>query len=120
MTAEIIELTRGGARRGETDHPLRRETAKAARGSKVPRPERNMHNLLFRSREAILESDEPDLISDVRFDLHKAQVKLERMRTARQSLQERTTAELSLSVEADTKLAAAIVAALLLSMGERP
>jgi hypothetical protein len=108
MTADIIEL-----RSAVTRDAARRKAAKApVRAAKVARPEKNMHNLLFRSREAILESDEADLIADVRFDLHKAQVKLQRMRTARQSLEERTTAELALSVEADTKLAAAIVAAL--------
>lgn len=111
MTAEIFTLspavTRGAVRRKtENAAPVR---------AKALRPEKNMHTFLFRSREAILESDEADLIEDVRCDLHKAQVKLERMRTARQSLQERTTAELAASLEADTKLTAAIVAALLSS-----
>lgn len=103
MTAEIIAFKSSPASRGLP--------ARAALD-----PERkNMHTFLFRSREAILESDEADLIADVRFDLHKAQVKLERMRTGRQSLQERTTAELRLSIAADIKLTAAIVAALLSS-----
>jgi hypothetical protein len=77
----------------------------------VPGP--NMHTLLFRSRDLILQSDEADLVRDVCFDIDKAQTKLKAIRRRLQGLQEYTAAELQLLTAADTKLTAAIVAALL-------
>jgi hypothetical protein len=47
-----------------------------------------MQTLLFRSRESILESDEPDLVRDVCLDIDRAQGKLERIRARIESLQE--------------------------------
>jgi hypothetical protein len=64
-----------------------------------------------------LKSDEADLVRDVRFDIDKAQRKLKKMRDSRQSLQEYTAAELQRLTAADTKLTAAIVAALLSTRG---
>jgi hypothetical protein len=72
-----------------------------------------MHTVLFRSRELILEANEADLVRDVRFDVDKAQRKLEKIRARIESLQEYAETELRLLTDADTKLSAAIVAALL-------
>ena len=77
------------------------------------RGDKNRHTLLFRSRETILQADEPDLVRDVCFDIDRAQRKLERIRTRIESLQEYAATEIQLLTDADTKLSAAIVAALL-------
>jgi|ERR1700730_17031 hypothetical protein len=73
----------------------------------------SMHTLLFRSRDLILKSDEADLVRDVCFDIDKAQTKLKAIRRRLQGLQEYTAAQVQLLTAADTKLTAAIVAALL-------
>jgi|SRR5450631_1684426 hypothetical protein len=83
------------------------------------RGEKNMHTLLFRSRESILQSDEPDLVRDVCFDIDRARGKLERIRARIESLQEYAATELQLLTDADTKLSAALVAALLSTQGQR-
>jgi len=79
-----------------------------------------MHTLLFRSRESILQSDEPDLVRDVCFDIDRAQGKLKRIRARMASLQEYAATELQLLADADAKLSAAIVAALLSTRGRQP
>ena len=79
----------------------------------------NAHTLLFRSRALILQSDEADLVRDVSFDIDKAQTKLKAIRRRLQGLQEYTAAELHLLTAADTKLTAAIVAALLPTQRQR-
>jgi hypothetical protein len=78
-----------------------------------------MHTLLFRSRESILQSDEPDLVRDVCFDIDRAQGKLERIRARIESLQEYAATEIQLLRDADAKLSAALVAALLSTRGQR-
>jgi hypothetical protein len=78
-----------------------------------------MRTVLFRSREMILESEEADLVRDVRFDIDKAQRKLEKIRARMESLQEYAVTELQLLTDADTKLSAAIVAALLSTQEKR-
>jgi hypothetical protein len=83
------------------------------------RGEKNMHTLLFRSRESILQSDEPDLVRDVCFDINRAQRKLERIRARIESLQEYAATEIQLLTDADTKLSAALVAALLSTQRQR-
>jgi hypothetical protein len=83
------------------------------------RGEKNMQKLLFRSRETILQSDEVDLVRDVRLDIDRAQGKLERIRARTQSLQAYANSELQMLAFADTKLTAAIVAALLSTKGQR-
>jgi hypothetical protein len=62
----------------------------------------NMHTLLFRSYDLIVQSDEAELVRDVCFDIDKAQTKLKAVQ---------------LLTAADTKLTAAIVAALLSTRG---
>ena len=76
-----------------------------------------MHTYLFRSREALLEADEAELIRDVCCDIDNARRKLEKIRARIESLQEYAVAELQSLTEADTKLSAAIVAALALDSG---
>ena len=73
----------------------------------------NIRTLCFRSREMLLESDEVDLIRDDGLDLHKAEVKLKAIRQRLQSVQEWSAAQIDQLTTADTKLSAAIVAALL-------
>ena len=75
--------------------------------------EKNRYTLLFRSRESILQSDEQDLFQDVCFDIDRAKGKLERIRARIESLQEYAATELQLLTDADTKLSAALIAALL-------
>ena len=77
------------------------------------RSEKSMHTCLFRSREALLEADEAELIRDVCWDMDKAQRKLEKIRARIESLQEYAVNELQTLTAADTKLSAAIVVALL-------
>jgi hypothetical protein len=63
-----------------------------------------MHTYLFRSREALLEADEAELIRDVCCDIDKAQKKLQKIRERIESLQEYAVNELQLLTAADTKL----------------
>jgi hypothetical protein len=80
-----------------------------------PRPTRHyrLQRLLFRSRESILQSDEPDLVRDVCLDIDRAQGKLKRICARIESLQEYAVAELQALTAGDTKLSGAIIAALL-------
>jgi hypothetical protein len=87
------------------------------RASSIER--KNMRTFLFRSPDLILQSDEADLVRDVCFDIDRAQTKLKAIRRRLQGLQEYTAAELQLLTAADTKLTAAIVAALLSTQGQR-
>lgn len=73
----------------------------------------NMRTFLFRSYDVILEADEAELVRDVRFDLHKAQVKLRKIKERLQSVREQSAAQIEQLTAADNKLSAAIVAALL-------
>jgi len=77
----------------------------------------NMHTFLFRSYDLIVQSDEADLVRDVCFDIDKAQTKLKAVRRRLQGVQERAAAQVQLLTAADTKLTAAIVAALLSTRG---
>jgi hypothetical protein len=73
-----------------------RQSDRASNGTyeDEPRPKtraRNdgtMHTLLFRSRELILESDEADLVRDVRVNISRAQTKLRLMRERLQVVEE--------------------------------
>jgi hypothetical protein len=77
----------------------------------------NIRTLCFRSRELILESSDADLVRDACRDLDKAQVKLKAIRQRLQSVQEWSGAQIEMLTTADTKLTAAIVAALLSNRG---
>ena len=74
---------------------------------------RSMHTFLFRSYDLIVQSDEADLVRDVCLDVDKAQTKLKAIRRRLKGVQEQAAAQMQLLTAADTKLTAAIVAALL-------
>jgi hypothetical protein len=95
----------------------RRPAPSGGRASSIER--KKMQTFLFRSRDLILQSDEADLVRNVCFDIDKAQTKLKAIRRRLQGLQEYTAAELQLLTAADTKLIAAIVAALLSTQRQR-
>ena len=80
---------------------------------------KNMQTFLFRSRDLILQSDEADLVRDVCFNIDRAQTKLKRIQRRLQGVQEQAAAKVQLLTAADTKLTAAIVAALLSTQGQR-
>jgi hypothetical protein len=73
----------------------------------------------FRVGEALLETDEAELIRDVCCDLDKAQKKLQKSESGSRACQEYAATELQSLAAADTKLTAAIVAALLSTQGLR-
>ena len=77
----------------------------------------NMHTFVFRSYDLIVESDEAELLRDVCRDTHKAEVKLRKVRERLQGERERSAALIELLTAAETRLSAAIVAALLSSIG---
>jgi hypothetical protein len=73
----------------------------------------NIRTLCFRSYDLIVESDEAELLRDVRLDTHKAEVKLRKVKERLQGERERSAALIELLAAAETKLTAAIVTALL-------
>jgi len=89
---------------------MEREELRAARAA--GRKQASMHTFVFRSYDLIVESNEADLARDVSLDLHKAQVKLRKIRERLQSVQEQAAAQVQLLTSAETKLNAAIVAAM--------
>jgi hypothetical protein len=89
------------------------EEDEAPLGRTRVRNERPMHTFLFRSYQLIVESDEADLVRDVRFDPDKAQTKLRLIKQRLKGVQEQAAAQVQLLTAAETKLSAAIVAALL-------
>lgn len=80
----------------------------------------NMRTLLFRSYDVIVELDEADLIRDVGFAIDRAQTKLKRLQRRLKNVREQAAANVQLLTTAETKLTAAIVAALLSSTDETP
>jgi hypothetical protein len=80
---------------------------------------KSMRKLLFRSYDVIIESDEAELISDVGLEMHKAEVKLRKLRQALQATREYSAARIEMLTEAEIKLSAALVAALLSTQGQR-
>ena len=72
-----------------------------------------MRCLLFRSSRLIVEADETELVEHVGLALDRASSKLERVKQRLKDVQEEAAAELRLLTEAETKLSAAIIAALL-------
>jgi hypothetical protein len=79
----------------------------------------NMQRLLFRSSRLIAESDDADLVRDVGLALDGAQTKLGRIKQRLKNVQEQAAAEVQLLTTAETKLTAAIVAALLSTASDR-
>lgn len=72
---------------------------------------RSLHTFVFRSYEAIVASDEADLMRDVSFDTRKAQVKLKQIREQLEIDREHAAAREKLLSSAESRLSAAIDAA---------
>ena len=81
------------------------------------RNRRNMQTFVFRSYDLIVESDEANLVRDVCFSIDRAQTKLKRIQRRLKAVQEQAAANVQLLTAAETKLTAAIVAALLSTRG---
>jgi hypothetical protein len=92
---------------------LRQRSGAGSARKPYRRSDKSFHTVAFRSKEEILRADEAQLIGDVCFDIDMAQRKLEKIRARTESLQEYAVSEIQMLQEADTKLSAAIVAALL-------
>ncbi|WP_407160171.1 hypothetical protein [Bradyrhizobium sp. STM 3557] len=71
----------------------------------------SMHTFAFRSYDMILESDDTDLVRDVRLDIHKARVKLRKIQERLQGVREQAAAKIQVLTEAENKLSVAIEAA---------
>jgi hypothetical protein len=70
----------------------------------------NIRTLIFRSYDLIVESDEAELARDVCRDIHKAEVKLRKVKQRLRGVQEQSAAQIQLLTAAETKLSAAIEA----------
>jgi hypothetical protein len=117
-TAQIIQLFAPRPKRGKKfnlrvtvsdERPKSPDTTESQRLRRHDRA--NMQTFLFRSYDLIVKSDEADLIRDVCLDMHKAEVKLKKVRQRLQGIREQSAAQIRLLSAAETKLAAAIVAA---------
>jgi hypothetical protein len=103
----VIEFPKATQRRGA----FRPRAAYRSRTGANNEP--NMHTFLFRRIDLIVESDDADLVRDVCFNIDRAQTKLERIQRRLKNVQEQAAANVQLLTAAETKLTAAIVAALL-------
>ena len=106
----VIEFPNAGSRR----HSLVRDRIDRRRSGGV-----NIRTLCFRSYDLIVESDEAQLLRDVCRDTRKAEVKLRKVKERLQGERERSAALIELLTAAETRLSAAIVAALLSSRAKR-
>lgn len=86
---------------------------------RAPFREGSMQTVSFRSYDLTVQSDEADLVRDASLDIDKAQTKLAAIRQRLRGVQEQAAARIELLSTAETKLAAAIVAALLSSSWQR-
>jgi hypothetical protein len=73
----------------------------------------NMRKFAFRSYNSIVEADDTDLLRDVCLDMDRAESKLRRVSQRLKNVRAEAAAEVQLLTTAETKLSAAIVAALL-------
>jgi hypothetical protein len=106
VVSDEPETTREQRRRERRERQAQTETA------------RNMHTFAFRSYGMIVEADNAHLVRDVCCDIDKAQTKLKAIRRRLKGAQEQAAAQIAMLTTADTKLTAAIAAALL-SRGTR-
>ena len=106
MSHNVVEF------RGKSAKPRASTSRASGRAPRVPNGP-NMQRLLFRSSHLIVESNEADLVRDVGLALDRAQTKLGRIKQHLRDVQEQAAAEVQLLTTAETKLTAAIVAALL-------
>jgi hypothetical protein len=107
-------------REGENENVI--DFPNASRRRRKPYSQRgpkNRHKLVFRSYEHIVESNEADLIQDVCFDIDRAESKLRRVKQRLKNVLVESAAEVKLLSTAETKLTAAIVAALLSTASDR-
>jgi hypothetical protein len=107
----VIDFPNASHRRGA---PRRRAAYRSRSGTCIGP---NMQRLLFRSSHLIVEADEADLVRDVCFSIDRAQTKLKRIQRRLNGVQEQAAAQVHLLTTAETKLIAAIVAALLSTRG---
>lgn len=116
----IIYLRRPGDRPDETPpggSPTGTEGDARVIAFRTGRPVRPRKTFLFRSYDLIVASSEADLVRDVCLDIDKAQTKLKAIRSQLLRDREHAVAREGLLAAADTKLSAAIVAALLSTHG---
>jgi hypothetical protein len=97
--------------------PKRRAIPVTSKSRKNVRNVPNMHTLLFRSSRLIVESDDADLVRDVGLAIDRAETKLRRIKRRLKGVQAQAAADVQMLTTADTKLTAAIVAALLSTRG---
>jgi hypothetical protein len=102
-------------RRQDTDDdpPPRRYSKRRHKRPLFTKSGANIRTLCFRSYHLIVEAEEAELLRDVCLDTHKAEVKLRKVKERLQGERERSAALIELLTTAETKLSAAIVAALL-------
>jgi hypothetical protein len=93
------------------------ETPRERRIRERQEREPSMHTFLFRSYGLIVQADDADLVRDVCCNIDRAQTKLKAIRRRLKGVQEQSAAQLQTLTTADTKLTAAIVAALLSTRG---
>ena len=89
-------------------------------GRRYRRSGRSKHTFVFRSYALIVELDQADLMRDVCFDMHKAQVKLKAIRRQIAADREHAAAREKLLTSAENRLSAAIVAARDVEVGSIP
>jgi len=112
--SEIITFPGRGSRSGRTNRGYK------PRGRKSPeRNEPDLQRLLFRSSRLIVEADDTELVQHVGLALDRAQESSSASRQRLKGVQEEAAAEVQLLAAAETKLSAAIVAALLSTRGQR-
>ena len=105
MESNVVRFPHGRKKRSSSSEE------RAAKGDLRNGP--NLQRLLFRSSRLIAESDEAALVRDVGLAIDRAQTKLGRIKLRLKGVQERAAAQVQLLTTAETKLTAAIVAALL-------
>lgn len=98
----VIEFPNASQRRRQTQRSYTRRSTGV-----------NIRTLCFRSYDLIVEADEAELVRDVCRDTRKAEVKLRKVKERLQGERERSAALIEKLTAAETRLSAAIVAALL-------
>jgi hypothetical protein len=74
----------------------------------APRRRANRRAYAFRSLKLILESDEIDLVRDIRFDIGNAKTKLKKIRQRLKSVQEQAATQVAQLTAAENRLSGAI------------
>ncbi len=111
--SEVITFPGRAAKPNRTTVDIEEEDYSCYRRRQAPYREGSFATLLYRSYDLIVQSNDADLVRDVRFDIDKAARKLEAVRRQLQRDRERLAARIQLLTTVEIKLSAAIVAALL-------